>query len=101
MDRWWKKEENRIKMRDMAASTCASGQRRDPTEPMQIKLLIKKNNKEEGRKDGTHRHINKNDPKVLARRARFCIRQQKHLMTSSRAGTCDKSFKEVGKGRKV
>lgn len=26
---------------------------------------------------------------------------QKHLMTSSRAGTGDQSFKEVGKGRKV
>lgn len=45
MDRWREKEENRIKMRDMAASTCASGQRRDPTEPMQIKLLIKKTTK--------------------------------------------------------
>lgn len=69
-----------------------SGQRHDPTEPVQTKLLIKKTTTEEGGKDETHRYINKNDPRVLARCARFCMRQQKHLMTSSRVGTCDQSF---------
>lgn len=47
-----------------------------------------------------HWHINKNDPNVPVGRARLCMRQQKHLMTSSRAGTCNQSFKKLEKEEK-